>query len=188
MRPRVPFRSSWRAPKAIGLAALLAAFGLGACTSLDTNVPASFDLTGRWVLDELASDAPPDLEAIRRREDRQVARGRQSNPRGSAAFVVQDFPILRARDLSIEQDAASMGMRFDQGRYRDVSWGERQREFWTVRAGWEDNALVIRSTRGGTAGTETLALEDGGNTLRVSVRVKTEGEDVRAVRVFTRAR
>ena len=159
---------------------------LCACMPLNTNVPPSFDLTGRWVLDDLASDAPLDLDAIRRREDRKVARGRQSNPGGSAAFVLQDFPVLNATAMRVEQDSASMGIRYDDDTYRDVSWGERERDFWSVRAGWQDGSLVIRSTRGGTRGTEILVLEDAGNRLRITVRVETEGEDVRAVRVFNR--
>ena len=159
---------------------------LCACMPLNTNVPPSFDLTGHWVLDDLASDAPLDLDAIRRREDRKVARGRQSNPGGSAAFVLQDFPVLNAAAMRIEQDSASMGIRYDDDTYRDVSWGERERDFWSVRAGWQDGSLVIRSTRGGTRGTETLVLENAGNRLRITIRVETEGEDVRAVRVFSR--
>lgn len=159
---------------------------LCACMPLNTNVPGSFDLTGHWVLDDLASDAPLDLDAIRRREDRKVARGRQSNPGGSAAFVLQDFPVLNATEMRIEQDSASMGIRYGDDTYRDVSWGERERDFWSVRTGWQDGSLVIRSTRGGTRGTEILVLEDAGDRLRVTVRVETEGEDVRAVRVFNR--
>ena len=173
-------------PAFASLAALVVPIALCACSTLDTDVPRSFDLTGHWVLDERSSDAPPDLDAIRRREDRKVARGRQSDPSGSAAFVTQDFPILSATVLQIEQDAASMGIRYAEDVYRDVSWGERKREFWTVRAGWQEQALVIRSTRGGTKGTETFTLEDGGRRLRVTVRVATEGEDVHALRVFVR--
>ena len=171
-----------RASLAIGCTALV----LSACMPLNTNVPASFDLTGHWVLDDLASDAPLDLDAIRRREDRKVARGRQSNPGGSAAFVLQDFPVLNATEIRIEQDSASMGIRYGDDTYRDVSWGERERDFWSVRTGWQDGSLVIRSTRGGTKGTEILVLEDAGERLRITVRVETEGEDVRAVRVFNR--
>ena len=171
-----------RALTAIGCTGL----ALCACMPLNTNVPPSFDLTGHWVLDDLASDAPLDLDAIRRREDRKVARGRQSNPGGSAAFVLQDFPVLNATQMRIEQDSASMGIRYGDDVYRDVSWGERERDFWSVRTGWQDDSLVIRSTRGGTRGTEILVLENAGERLRITVRVETEGEDVRAVRIFNR--
>lgn len=159
---------------------------LAACMPLNTDVPRGFDLSGEWLLDPALSDAPPDLKAIRRREDRDVARGRQANAAASAAFVLQDFPVLSAERLGIEQDADSMGIRYDDGNYRDVSWGVRERDFWTVRVGWEDSVLVIRSTRGDIRGVETMALEDRARRLRVTVRVETGGEDVRAVRVYRR--
>ena len=94
--------------------------------------------------------------------------------------------MLDATEMRIEQDSTSMGIRYGEDTYRDVSWGERERDFWSVRAGWQDGSLVIRSTRGGTKGTEILVLEEAGKRLRITVRVQTEGEDVRAVRVFDR--
>ena len=167
-------------------AALLAALCLAACAPLDTRVPTGFDLSGEWVLDESASDAPLDLNAIRSREDRNVARGRQSDAGASATFVVQDFPVLAAKRLSIEQNADSLGIRYDNGIYRDISWGLRERDFWNVRTGWEEGALVVRSSRGDVTGVETLTLGNAGQRLRVAVRVDTAAEDVRAVRVFRR--
>ena len=161
-------------------------FLAGCAASLDATAPRGFDLTGEWVLDETQSDAPPDLKAIRRREDRDVVHGRQSNPTGSAVFVVQDYPVLNTVRLHIEQDAKSMGIRYDQNTYRDISWGLRKRDFWTVHAGWADGALVIRTARGGIEGEETMVLEDRGRQLRIAVRVTTEGEDIRAERVYRR--
>ena len=157
----------------------------GCAASLDAP-PRSFDLTGEWVLDEVQSDAPPDLKAIRRREDRDVVRGRQSNPTGSAVFVVQDYPVLNAARLHIEQDAKSMGIRYDRNTYRDISWGRRERDFWTVQAGWVGGALVIRTARGGIKGEEIMALEDRDQQLRIAVRVTTEGGDIRVERVYRR--
>ena len=162
------------------------AFLLPACSALDPNVPGGFELTGDWSLDDDASDAPPDVDAIRRREDRDVVRGRQSDAAASAAFAVQDFPVLTATRLEIEQDDRSMGIRYDGVLYRDVSWGERERDLWTVRAGWDEGDLVIRSVRGAVRGRETFALERNGMRLRVTVSIETGGQDVRSVRVFRR--
>ena len=162
------------------------AFLLPACSTLDPNVPGGFELTGDWLLDDDASDAPPDVDAIRRREDRDVVRGRQSDAAASAAFAVQDFPVLTATRLEIEQDDQSMGIRYDGVLYRDVSWGERERDLWTVRAGWDEGDLVIRSVRGAVRGRETFALERNGMRLRVTVSIETGGQDVRSVRVFRR--
>lgn len=175
----MPYRS-WRS-LAFGVA-----FFLPACNTLDPTVPRGFDLTGDWVLDREASDAPPDLEAIRRREDRDVIRGRQSDAAASAAFAVQDFPVLTATRLEIEQDDESMGVRYDGVVYRDISWGERERDLWKVRAGWDEGDLVIRSVRGNIRGKEAFALEGSGMRLRVTVSIETGGQDVRALRVYRR--
>ena len=175
------------APAALFLTASAALVALAGCTaSLATTAPRGFDLTGDWLLDETQSDAPPDLKAIRRREDRDVVRGRQSNPMGSAAFVVQDYPVLTAVHLHIEQDAQSMGIRYDEDTYRDISWGRRERDFWTVDAGWAAGALVIRTKRGAVKGEEVMVLADRARQLRIAVRVDTEGEDIRAERVYRR--
>ncbi|MCE2459641.1 MAG: hypothetical protein J4F38_02555 [Pseudomonadales bacterium] len=177
----MPYRRSWRL-LTFGLAFLV----VPACNALDTNVPRGFNLTGDWVLVRDASDASPDIDAIRRREDRDVVRGRQSDAAASAAFAVQDFPVLTATRLEIEQDDRSMGMRFDGVDYRDISWGERERDLWRVHAGWFEGDLVIRSVRGGTRGREVFALERNGTILRVTVSIETGGQDVRSVRVFQR--
>lgn len=168
---------------------LLTLVWLGACTSLSEAPPAGLDLSGEWMLDEAASDPPPDIDAIRRREDRQVARGRQKDPTASGAFVAQDFPVLAATRLVIEQDRESMGVyyfRGDDSNYLDFTWGKRERDFWQVRTGWQEGELVILSERGGVEGSERLRLEDGGRRLRVSVAVDTGGEKVRSERVFDR--
>ena len=159
---------------------------LPACTALDPNVPRGFDLSGDWVLDGDASDAAPDLDAIRRREDRDVIRGRQSDAAASAAFAVQDFPVLTATRLEIEQDDVSMGIRYDGALYRDISWGKRERDLWRVQAGWHEGDLVVRSVRGDTKGREAFAIEGNGRILRVTVSIETGGQDVRSVRVYRR--
>lgn len=167
-------------------AAMIMVLALVGCTPLDVRVPPGFDLSGEWVLDETASDAPLDLDAIRLREDRNVVRGRQTDAAASAAFVVQDFPVLSAKRLRIEQSVDSVGIRYDDAIYRDVSWGLRERDFWQVRAGWEEGALVVRSSRGEVKGVERFTLSEAHSRLRVAVRVDTAAEDVYAVRFFRR--
>lgn len=159
---------------------------LAACAPLDATAPRGVDLSGNWRLDAAQSDPPPDLAAIRGREDRAVVRGRRLDTGVSAAFLVQDFPVLAAERLRIDQNADSMGIRYGESDYRDISWGARERDFWRIRAGWEDGALTIRSRRDDVRGIETMALQDQGRQLRITVRIDTAGEDVRAVRVFRR--
>lgn len=115
-----------------------------------------------------------------------MVRGRQRDAQASSAFVTEDFPVVKAQRMTIEQDNGSMGIRYDDGPYRDVSWGARERDHWRVQAGWRDGALVIRSRRDLTEGVETMRLERGGERLRVAVAVKTGGRDVHALRVFDR--
>ena len=169
--------------------ALLALAWLAGCTSLSEVPPPGLDLSGEWVVDEAESDPPPDVDAIRLREDRRVARGRQTDPTASGAFVAQDFPVLAATRLVIEQDRESMGVyyfRGDDSNYLDFTWGERERDFWQVRTGWQEGDLVILSERGGVEGTERFSLEQAGQRLRVRVAVDTGGEKVRSERVFDR--
>ena len=167
---------------------VLACIGLAVagCQYQHVDPPSSFDLSGTWVLNELESDAPPDPDEIRRREDIDVLRGRQRDAQASSAFVVHDFPVVGATRMIIEQDDYSMGIEYADGAYRDVTWGERIRDYWTIRASWRADALVIESRRDPIKGTETMRLEDGGRRLRVEVFVKTGGQDVRTVRVFDR--
>ena len=167
---------------------VLACIGLAVvgCQYQHVDPPSSFDLSGTWVLNALESDAPPDPDEIRRREDIDVLRGRQRDAQASSAFVVHDFPVVGATRMTIEQDDYSMGIEYADGAYRDVTWGERIRDYWTIRASWRDDALVIESRRDPIKGTETMRLEEGGRRLRVEVFVKTGGQDVRAVRVFDR--
>ena len=167
---------------------ILACMGmaLAGCQYQHVDPPPSFNLSGTWVLNEPKSDAAPDPDEIRRREDIDVLHGRQRDAQASSAFVVHDFPVVGATRMVIEQDDYSMGIEYADGVYRDVSWGERIRDYWTIRAGWRDDALVIESRRDPIRGTETMRLEDGGRRLRVEVFVKTGGQDVRAVRVFDR--
>lgn len=159
---------------------------LGACVPLAPSAPTGFDLSGEWVLDAAASDQAPDVDAIREREDRQLARGKPADGAASAAYVVQDFPVLAARRLRIEQDADSMGVHYDERAYRDVSWGERTRDLWAVSAGWSEGALVIRSSRGTMRGEEVFTLEDSGRRLRVATTVRAGTENFRVVRIYRR--
>ncbi len=169
--------------KRIGLAVLLT---VGACTTIDTSVPSSFDLSGTWLLVSNLSDEAPDAEAIRRREDARVVRGRQTDPSASGAFVAQDFPIVAAERLVIEQDRTSMGILYGDGVYRDFSWGERNRDFWRIRAGWRDDALVIASERGDIKAQERMSLSNRGARLTVDVSIRTGGENFRGTRIFER--
>lgn len=89
--------------------------------------------------------------------------------------------------MHIEQNRDSMGIEYDRGEYRDVSWGERDRGLWRVVAGWnEEGQLEIRSRAADAKAVETLSLEAEGNRLRMNIKIETEGENLDLTRVYER--
>ena len=142
--------------------------GLTGCGSvpLEEQTPAGRDLSGVWT----ATDAD-------------VAAGGSTFRSG---FMVQDFPLLVARRMRIEQDARSMGIEYDRGSYRDVSWGERRRGIWEVRAGWNEGALHIYSKAPDTSAAEIWRLSPDGEQLTIEVEVRA-GRTQTFRRTFSRA-
>jgi hypothetical protein len=148
---------------------LLLTLGCGS-VPLDEAAPARFDLSGHWVL-----------------ADGQEALGRGRNADGlRSGFMTQDFPLLAAREMRIEQDARSMGIEYARGSYRDVSWGERRRGVWEVRAGWHEGALHIYSDASDISAAEIWRLSEDGQTLDISISVRGE-RNREFERVFRRA-
>ena len=168
---------------------VLAALAMAACSGvpLDAEPPVRYDIGGQWVLNAELSDPPPNTRQIMARADRDFVQGRIGAPSGGAlAFVTQDFPVLEAKSMIIEQDSDSMGIRYDTGVYRDVSWGERRRGVWEISAGWFEGDLVIYSKATDATGRETFQLSDNGQTLVVLVEANSDGEKLVATRVFER--
>ncbi len=153
---------------------LLATLLFTACaTTLETEPPPDFDLTGTWQLVTSASDPPPSSRHLR-------ARG------GMIVFVAQDFPVLRAKRLEIEQNRDSMGIRYDANDYRDVSWGSREHGLWKVQAGWHEGSLVILYHAKDGDAREVMTLGNAGQRLTVDLRVDSGGNHVTATRVYQR--
>ena len=170
----------------VGALVVLAAAACGG-VPLDEQPPVRYEIGGQWVLNTGLSDPPPDTRQIMARADRDCAEGRIGLPSGGAlAFVTQDFPVLEAKSMVIEQDSDSMGIRYDTGVYRDVSWGERKRGLWKVSAGWFEGDLVILSKATDATGRETFRLSESGQTLEVVVEANSDGEKLMATRVFER--
>lgn len=170
----------------VGALVVLAAAACGG-VPLDEQPPVRYEIGGQWVLNTELSDPPPNTRQIMARADRDFAEGRIGLPSGGAlAFVTQDFPVLEAKSMVIEQDSDSMGIRYDTGVYRDVSWGERKRGLWKVSAGWFEGDLVILSKATDATGRETFRLSESGQTLEVVVEANSDGEKLMATRVFER--
>jgi len=154
---------------------VLVGLGLAGCgaTPPSPQMPVGFDIAGDWELVPEQSDSLPSTAALR-------ARG------GMLNLAVQDFPVLRARGMKIEQDHDSMGLSFDGGEYRDVSWGSRRRGLWEVQAGWLDDQLIILSKARDADARETFQLGAGGQRLSVRVEIRSGGESLALTRTFVR--
>ena len=140
------------------LTALVSVLTLALCgcsgVPLEASAPSGFDLSGEWVLD--------DETALGTGEGRSLRSG----------FMIQDFPLLVARQMRIEQDARSMGIEYERGSYRDVSWGERRRGIWEVRAGWHEGVLHIYSEAPDTSASESWRLSEDGDRLEINIEVR----------------
>lgn len=136
---------------------------------LEDSAPERFDLSGHW----LQADNPRSPDG---RSDPGAPGGRPAGggaPGGMASgFMAQDFPLLIAREMRIEQDDRSMGIEYARGSYRDVTWGERRRGIWKVRAGWHDGALYIYSDTTDISAAEVWQLSADGQRLDISINVK----------------
>ncbi|MEM8766189.1 MAG: hypothetical protein AAGE43_01995 [Pseudomonadota bacterium] len=138
----------------------LIALGLTGCggVPLAPTAPSGFDLSGVWVIDEETTLGPGEGRSLR------------------SGFMIQDFPLLAARQMRIEQDARSMGIEYERGSYRDVSWGERRRGIWEVRAGWHEGVLHIYSEAPDTSASELWSLSENGDRLEINIEVRSNRE------------
>ena len=125
---------------------------------LDAQPPAEFNLSGQWALDTSVSSPLVDNRGASFR----------------SGFMIQDFPLLVTRNMRIEQDARSMGIEYEKGSYRDVTWGDRRRGIWEVRAGWYEGDLHIYSKAPDTSATEIWHLSEDGQQLDISIEVRGE--------------
>ncbi|MEM7098165.1 MAG: hypothetical protein AAF541_07895 [Pseudomonadota bacterium] len=156
---------------------------------LDESNPAGADPSGVWILDFAESDQVPDLRNHRARERRRVPDLADLRRRPAGAdlpFVVHDFQVLSADKITIELNHDSMGVQYEPGVYRDVSWGKRERGLWSVYAGWDAGDLRILSETNDIDVDERFILR--GDTLTVVVGIVADNDEFSYRRVFNRAR
>ena len=175
----------------IPICAVFFALSMMGCQGLDlAQTPLkSVQLSGIWVVDAGASD---DLRAFtrppseRRRPKLSVREEIRRIGLGSGlAFVVQDFQIIDANQIVIEQGRNSMGVKHIPGTYRDVTWGDRERDIWRIQAGWQETDLVIFSTAKGLRVLERYQLVNR-NRLRLDLDVQADGGNRNLTRFFDR--
>ena len=175
----------------ISICTVFFALSMMGCQGLDlAQAPLkSIQLSGIWVVDAGASD---DLRAFtrppseRRRPKLSVREEIRRIGLGSGlAFVVQDFQIIDANQIVIEQGRNSMGVKHIPGTYRDVTWGDRERDIWRIQAGWQETDLVIFSTAKGLRVLERYQLVNQ-NRLRLDLDVQADGVNRKLTRFFDR--
>ena len=176
------------------LAGLVVAVLLAGCQGIDlAQTPVtSVELSGVWTVDAMASD---DLRAFTRAPSERRRRTKLSvqdeirriGLGSGLAFVVQGFQIINANQIVIEQSRDSMGVKHLPGTYRDVTWGDRERDIWRVQAGWQEMDLVIFSTAKGLRVLERYRLV-GPNRLKLDLEVQADGVKRQLTRFFDRKR
>ncbi len=157
-------------------------------TPLNTDVPAVFDLNGHWVVHAPLSDPPLDRRRLQAAADRALLDMRSDSSEADAGliWIVEDFPGVVADSMVIEQDSASMGIRYQGGVYRDLSWGERRRGLWQVSAGWHEGSLLIESRADDARAREVFTLSPDRSRLIVVTELKAGGDTLVNRRVFDR--
>lgn len=171
---------------------------LTGCASLSTTPPDNYALSGQWQLNAALSDSPS-LAGLSRVQQgnrrppgsenggRSGPQGRNSASgpgRGAARGAQTRVASLEAKVIKIEQSFESMGMEFDGGSYRDVSWGKRKRGELTVETGWQERDLIINTTGGRMPTSERYVLSDNFDRLTVYIELNGGRNDLKFKRVF----
>ena len=165
--------------------------GLCACSHLDTQSPGTADLSGTWELDARRSDPSPlvagssqsELDA---REDRAAARYGEPQPMHFDGPMPL-LPMVSATQMTIAQDAASMGIDYPDSPYRDLKWGTQKHGLFRVDAGWDMQKLIIETRSEPLKIREIYALGDAGNTLTLTIDlIGKHIEKLHITRVFIR--
>ena len=166
-----------------------AALCLTSCSTLDLNAkkPENIDFSGSWELnaflsgehlEKSRSQSPRQNSDLIRTED--IKRTDLSDP---FVFVSHDFHIVDAQLLTIELDTLSVGLHYQPGTYRDVTFGQRRRGLWDIQAGWDDMELVILSRANNLKVIERITLVSP-KRLRVTVNIEAEKKNRYFVKVF----
>ena len=53
------------------------------------------------------------------------------------------LPMVTTAQMTIAQDAASMGIEYPGSPYRDLKWGTQKRGLFTIEAGWDEKRQLI---------------------------------------------
>lgn len=155
-------------------------------SSLGGTTPAGVDLSGIWLLDQSRSDEPPDRKTAMQEAKANEIDGKRNNALSSMLFAAQDFPVISAERLVIEQDADSIGISYGEGLHRDLIWGLQTRAEWRIDAGWDSAHLVVKSLVSHTSATERYQVQSDGSELVVEVTIRSASSREHFKRTYVR--
>ena len=112
--------------------------------------------------------------------------GRGGAGNGGASGMPRMTPVMTDEEMTIEQNDDSMGVAYPDGRYRDVSWGKREKEGVKTEAGWDEETLVIRSEAEHMDVKESYVLGASGDRSTLELIVKGPMGKREFTRVFIR--
>jgi len=182
------------------LFSMLPMLALVGCTGLALRSPEGVDLTGTWQLDPAHSDTGALREHHRRSDvDERQMPGQAEQPASPGGLTAEPnhgsrghvppprLPMLTATEMTIAQDATSMGIAYPNQPYRDLKWGKQKHDLYAVQAGWDKDQLVVETSSAPLHVKETYTLSNDGRTLTLQVELNGKGFDsAHIVRVFTR--
>ncbi len=99
------------------------------------------------------------------------------------------LPMVTTTQMTIAQDAASMGIEYPGSPYRDLKWGTQKRGLFTIEAGWDDKQQLIVVTKSDPLNVREIYTLTDADTLVLQIDLQGKHVDSRHLtRVFVRQR
>ena len=166
---------------------------ISACaTKLSYESPDTVNLSGDWVLNKTLSQEivlPAPTRAANgpqsggrggngrgnrggERPEGRTARRGGPNSTGNKGNIRPAKPnAMTSVEMTIEQAADSMGIRYQNEQYRDINWGEHEYRGVTTTAGWEEETLRVETNGKRLNFSERYHLDSTGKILTITFSV-----------------
>lgn len=132
-------------------------------------------LEGEWELVPESSDEVPTSSVLF-----------DSDP--ESVLARDRWRILTAKRVRFDAGEEAIGMHYNDTHYVDVILGRVEFGGWKVNASVRSNRLVVRSSRAGVRGKETIELKSDGSTIEIKVFIDGLRKTLSATRTFRRAK
>lgn len=184
----------------VAVLGVLIVFFITACaTRLDTTSPLDTDFSGKWLLNQSASQTVSIGPSGQQNSGMGGNSGGMGGGMGGAENAEgvaeqqpggRNFggprltPAMKSLEMTIEQNHDSMGIAYPDELYRDVDWGEKKFYRETVTAGWQGSSLIVKSSSDDMTITETYQLNSTKDILSLTISIKDQRGTNEFVRVF----